>query len=321
MLTYKSKTELGDVVLLNIDPTTTFCTVEALNEPARKAFTLQHNSQFLVRPAQPPEATRRSRHKREGTPSFRYDTDGCANPCLALTLDCEKMSDPVKGYYLGSDEINEILLDSDNKQGVSGTHFRICFNWKANPEPHIIVLHNLSCNGTRMQSPATNHEAIVIAANADRPSQMLDMTNPTMINAGPVQLSFQILRHRSSQEESIFREKWTSFTKAVLAAQPNLNRIRLTPRWDPTPRNGCQRFSLYKDHHIGTGAQGTVFEARENSTGVKYAAKMLRKTEAMSVQRELMIIKSLRHVCATPLQHSCSPFTDHQTEEYGQFRR
>jgi len=140
--------------MLNINPTTTFCTVEALNEPARTAFKLQHNLQFLVPPAQSPEATKRSRHRREGTPSFRYDTDGCANPCLALTLDCEKLSDPFKGYYFESDEeICDIVLDSDNTQGVSGTYFRICFNWKANPEPYIIILHNLSGNGTQCSHP------------------------------------------------------------------------------------------------------------------------------------------------------------------------
>lgn len=278
----------------NIDYANTFCLVEALNDVSREAFALRHNAPYRLLPELP---TRRLKRTRDGTPPIHYGLNAIGNPILALTLDSEALSDPLRGLRFGSDDDQcDVLLDKDNQRAVSAIHFRLSFDWK-HPDPSLLVLHNISRNGTQVQSDFTENEAKILSSITGQ-SQILDAHRPTVINAGRACLSFHLLLNRHGCEQT-FAMNWSRFVADAGATKSNIPRALGDNSLNVTPVVRCSFDVKYKsnpDRQIRRERYGTVFEAYERSTGIKYAAKRFDPYSTNSL-KEIDIIRRLQHVC------------------------
>ena len=296
--------------MTNINYATTFCLVEALNDVSREAFALRHNAPYRLLSQQP---TKRLKRTRDGTPPIHYGLNAIGNPILALTLKSAAISDPRRGLRFGSDDDTcDILLDKDNTRAVSALHFRLSFDWN-HPDPSVLVLHNLSQNGTQMQSDFTEHEAKILSSTTVQ-SQILDAHRPTVINAGRACLSFHLLLNRHGWEQ-IFAMNWSKLiadagaTKSTItqATKPPIaqaTKSTITPALNDKSLNATSvaecsfdvKYKSNRDRQIRRERYGTVFEACERSTGIIYAAKRFDAGSTNSV-KEIDIIRRLQHVC------------------------
>jgi hypothetical protein len=236
------------------------------------------------------------RATREETPSFRYTSEAPSNARLALTLDAEKVLDPARGLTFGTDSDRcDVVLDVDNRRGISGIHFCLNFN-HASPEPNILVLENFSINGTRMLSALTNDRAIILD-NGDQKSHILAHDGPTWVDVAEVSLLFRVPRMPRSSE---FWLRWRKYCQELKGAPRFALDLdgegKATERF-PDLRSSFPkpaRFTLHKNIVFGSGVFGTVFEVRETSTGNKFAGKAFKKPAFAVLELEMM--KRLQHV-------------------------
>ena len=238
----------------SIDYTKTFCIVEALGK-AKDAFKFKHNSKYLVESTELPR--KRLRTARQTTPSFQYGR----KYVLALTLDAD--FDHRRGVIWGSDEEkSNIKIDIDNKSGISAVHFRLCWNWRS-PSPNCLLVFNCSSNGTLVDNHFLDCE--------EKPSRMLAVSGPTIVEAGHIQLKFEIPSWRSAEQQTAFLNRWQKFVKQIHESPPTLDRFTLKGRFQPTPPfSGSKRsFSQIVTKHPNRDL-GSVWEDTEEETDLEY---------------------------------------------------
>ncbi|KAF4547364.1 Protein kinase domain-containing protein 37 [Elsinoe fawcettii] len=198
-----------------------FCTAEALNEDAGRAFkTLLKNRQYLLSAGDSVEQP--AERQRGGTPAYDYDD----KPKLGFTLEPESFFDPRRGLLFGSDEDKvDVLLDKDNCRGVSGVHFAVRFAWERDPHPLELILSNFSANGTRVSKTLL------------APSQpcILDQQGPNLIEAGPLLFTLELRQFKSTGEQAAFLTRWGAFVAEAGEAEPRLASLTVGSRFGPTP--------------------------------------------------------------------------------------
>lgn len=262
-----------------IDYAKMFCYVEALNDAAETAFRLPHNSKYLVSPVPNGNAPKRQRRARQTTPSFHYE----ANPVLAFTLEAKNFYDPLRGLTFGSDDDNcDIALDSSNVNGVSAVHFRLNWNWQHHPDPNLLSVFNASGNGTRVEGRYLGRDDTF----------MLQPVGPTIVEAGPVKLRFEV--PDPDKRSRAFSSLWKKFVKEARESQQSelkMDRFIIAPRFDPTPPGPG-----LAQHKAGPPKYGHLAPIRED---IKPKKETQSREDVRLMKHSQAVIQSLG--CAGPV--------------------
>lgn len=191
------------------------------------AFTaLDHHRRFL----QPKQADQSSdkdsniESKRGSTPNLSYET-----PRLIFTLTEETFFDANRGLYFGSDDEKvDVVLDKDNQRGVSGRHFAVRHTWEHNPDPLLLIIRNLSGNGTWVGDELLTGGS----------SRIIPINERIQVKAGMAVIKLQVIKPASSSQKRSLQQGWSALRKSVNDAVPRIVELNIAPpkrRFGPTP--------------------------------------------------------------------------------------
>jgi hypothetical protein len=269
--------------MINVNYATVVALLESMNSYAEEALNLPSNEEYVVEPVLE-DVPRVSPSSREGTPFVTPSKTVCA---IHLT---HKPYDPLDGWVFGSDEECDFQLSASKKDGVSGRHFRLHFNWTSKR----LLLTNLSQHHTVMSSPKLGKDIIV------RDSRVLPLDEAIAVSAGAVCLSIQIPER--GEHQPAFVETLNACHEDARQATPRLAGLGFNEPVAETPlvvlgKRDRVPYIIEKEGDIGSGTFGIVSKALDPITGDLYAAKRYKiKPKVRITPKEIDIHLKISHV-------------------------
>lgn len=287
-----------------LDLTTTILSISPMSSAAEDAFQLDHNKSRL-KPIDPPpslEEMPKGSTSREPTPFVLPRV-----PKLLLSTD-NKPSDLLQGYVFGSDKGTcDVLLDSNNRRGVSGRHFRIDHRW----DTRTLMLHNISQHGTTME--------LDTASKTTKRVQLSHMIHGSVtVVAGEVTLLVTVPQRCEYQHA--YDANLNRYYEQVKSAIPRVQQLGIQSSLMETPGTVRGQIHYVLTDEIGRGGFGMVFRAVDASSGTLYAAKQFsKKCDAKAVANEIQVLRDISHV--RPFRVCLWPsLTDIRNQSYGLLR-
>ncbi|EQL03610.1 Serine/threonine-protein kinase domain protein [Ophiocordyceps sinensis CO18] len=197
-------------------------------------------------------------------------------PFLRFTMD-HRPKDPRLGWVFGSSQhCCDVMLDQGSQNGVSAKQFAI----KLQSEPGVLIVSNLSRNGTPMR---------LNTANFDRVKSQRAFGHRMDMSIG--KLRVELLCPDHSLHRRLFERQWSMFYAEMEAEVPPLDSLALSAG----PSLTKTRISLeyYLDGSIGRGEGGCVYRAVDRITGQVYAVKQYWSIE--KVGKEVALLLQIQH--------------------------
>ena len=191
-----------------------------------------------------------------------------------------------EGWRFGSNETDcDIVLDKDNENGISGVHFTINFNWKANA----VIIANHSRNEIQITLPHDDTDIIGAGGQRALPDQSCSITLEVVLQ------TFSIKIPDRGDLQSKYESNLLEQRNLVHAAPLSLSSLRIQRAPKETPIVCARRYIMGRK--AGAGTSGTVWAARKADTGDVVALKIFHDTtRAKRIECEIKSLKRLSHV-------------------------
>ncbi|KAK0247721.1 Protein kinase protein rad53 [Friedmanniomyces endolithicus] len=276
---------------------TVYCIVRILASPIDTTKQTQ-NDQYLLGPEQGPDRKRAGKHRH----ILRDSTPELSTPTLAMRINKGSMKRPHQGHQFGSDSHDcDVLLDTSNRRGVSGVHFRLALTGIAPDGTGSIVL---SLVNTSAQNTVEVDGVQLLRAD----QHPLTKHTTHHVVAGPVSLSIDLPDHQLDLAalEDLHAARLQSVM--ILGAR-KISRLRTsTPIYQgwvtlqDIPWQGGDKYAL-SEHCAGSGEFSTVRTARRASDQQTVAVKIIgdgnvaayRRSPRHLQERELDTMHGLNH--------------------------
>ncbi|KAI1178025.1 kinase-like domain-containing protein [Nemania sp. FL0916] len=258
----------------------TIFTVHSYNH---EFVTRENNTRFLVRDEEQSYAKDIFASSRHSTPCDG-DTEertpapeGRPAPFLRITTDRSHFPhDHQLGFVFGSDESCDILLDENQKNGISGRQFAIKIEWDSGG----MIFKNHSRQGTNIESSRAM-ERLELFSQRTLLQQSEDQIH---IKFDKFDIQIRFPDHSNHWDE--FRANWVPYCAKFSSRVPGLHNLALESAVR-TPEAFRKKYRL--DGEIGRGTSGTVYRAQDIYNNQFYAAKVYHQPDTYNFDE----IKSL----------------------------
>lgn len=293
--------------MVALDLAQTVAIFTSASERTINAFELPHNKKYLVVPPPVPRlvpgpspearipsessSTKgKQKAERDDTPDAEPYT--VPNPFLCFRLDVPP-KDIGLGWVFGRDAKNcDILLEDCEGSLISKMHFRLDFNWQQSTP----LIYNMSKNSIIVSTLGVQPKALAVGEHHPV------LENWTNISVEHLSMAAKV-PNIGKEKEVAYLRNWQDYRREAQREPPGLTKLQVGSRSETrTPqivRGPASKGAYIQGNILGQGGFGTVWYAKQTTTGTVYALKRCgakQGTIKKIFAREIEIYKTLEHV-------------------------
>ena len=179
-----------------------FCVLEAVSEEAKTAFQLPHNRRFLCH-----DVLEKSTEETLPDGNRLITEEVTERWKLVLPIEPRLYRHLALGVVVGSDHSScDILLATDNSQGIQGHHLSLGWDWASEDPAHLIVKNHCE-QGTNLY---TTYWELV------QSEEHVNPRNWNLIRIGPVTIGLSIDLDRDPEDYEEFAANWRQLRSCLL---------------------------------------------------------------------------------------------------------
>jgi len=179
-----------------------FCVLEAVSEEAKIAFQLTHNRRFLCH-----DVLQVSTEEIAADGNRSVTEEVVERWKLVLPIEPRLYRSLTDGVVLGSDHNTcDILLATDESQGVRGSHFSLGWDWTANDPAHLLVKNHCE-DGTGLYT---------VYWETVQDEEHVDPGHWNLVRVGPVTMGLSIALDRDPEDYEEFAANWRQLKSCLL---------------------------------------------------------------------------------------------------------